>query len=779
MKLRLIAFRLVMIAVFGVFLAQLWQIQIARGEEYRRLADQNRFRLETLEAPRGVMYDRSGTLLVQNAPAYQVFIIPAYLPEERQEEILGRLSALLDVPLDKPTGLADEAVTRLAQTMQRRAGIENARSFLQYTGPTKGLREAVEEGRLLAPYNRLVVKKGVSREVASIIEEEHLDLPGVLVEVSSVRHYEAGELDSKILGYVGPVPQERVEEYQARGYAPTDQIGLTGLELYYEDELRGIKGLENVEVDAAGRKVRTVGSPTLASPGHNLVLTLDLDLQRAMEKALVAGMKKAHSQSGVAIAMNPKNGEILGMVSLPTFDSNLFSSGISAEDYTELSVNRYHPLVNQAISAQYPPGSTYKIIPAAAALQEGVVTTATIIYDPGVIYVPNKYFPDDPEQATPFYCWLREGHKEVSIVRAIAESCDIFFYELAGGYEDFEGLGLERLGEYSRLFGLGEPAGIDLPGEAAGLVPSVKWKRLNYGEVWVTGDTYNMGIGQGYILVTPLQLLNATAAIANGGTLYRPHLVSRVVDSENHILREIEPQVIRQLPIDPQNLAVVRDGLWGAVNWGTANELQVPGISAAGKTGTAEFCDNYPKCLDREGRVRTSHAWFTAFAPVEDPEIALAVFVYGGGEGSLVAVPIAGEILRHYFGLEPVEEKAPVEAPPGAPAAFPLPRGQVFRARLLGADSWTGKGAALFGRVLDIAGDGIPDALVALEAGNGQPAVELRTGTDGVFTYDALDPQVARQWTLRLVDYPGAQSLLLDIVAGQRYLVQFEAITPR
>lgn len=778
-RLRIIIFRAVVVLIFVVFAVQLWRLQIVHGEEYKILADENRFRLEQLEASRGVMYDRTGRLLVENIPSYRIVIIPAYLPEERQAEIFAHLSTLLGVPVDelRPQQLADDTITSLVQEVERRTGREVTRDSVKPPEPAKSLSKMVEEGRLLAPYLPVVVKTGVDREVASIIEEEHLDLPGVLVEIVSSRHYLAGELTSHLLGYVGHVPQELVEEYEELGYIPTDQVGLTGLELTYEDELRGAKGRENVEVDAAGRKVRVVGEPVLAGEGHSLVLTIDLDLQEAMYKALAAGVKKARSRSGVAIAMNPQTGEILGMASVPTYDNNMFSRGITVEEYAELSVNRFRPLINHAISAQYPPGSIYKIIPALAALQEEVVTPEQQFTCAGIMWVPNKFFPDDPKQATPFYCWQREGHGLVNFITALAQSCDIYFYHIAGGYGDFEGLDLDRLVQYSHLFGLGEKTGIDLPGENEGLVPTVKWKRLNYGDVWVTGDTYNMGIGQGYVLATPLQMLNATSAIANGGVIHRPYVVSQVIDSDKRVLRSTSPQVIRELPAGKENIDLVREGMAAVVEWGTAKDLNTLGVSVAGKTGTAEFCDDYPKCLDRDGRVRTSHAWFTAYAPVENPRIALIVFVYGGGEGSVVSVPIAGEILRHYFDLEePEEQSTATKDTKKKQDAAKLAGNRDFRARLLGADAWSGEGASIFGYVVGADGKGLPNLTVALEAKD-EPVGELHTAEDGAFTYDVPNPKEIPELTLRLVDYPQTKPLKLSIAGGHRYLVQFEQAT--
>jgi penicillin-binding protein 2 len=628
LKRRLWVFRGIVILVFLIFAFQMWRLQIVEGEHYQILADRNRFRLVPTEAARGVIYDRNGRILVQNIPSFTVTIIPAYLPEDEQEEmaVFSQLSALLGIP----------ASTATASTG----------TF----SPRRGIKEMIDEVRDTAPYRPLTIKTNVDRDTVFIIEEEHLDLPGVLIELDPIRQYPSGDLTSHIIGYVGPIPGEQAEAYANRGYDPNnDTVGLTGVELTFDEELRGSKGYKYIEVDVAGREVRAVGDPQPSLPGHNLILTIDLELQQFMEEALRRGMENVESENGVAIAMNPQTGEILSLVSLPSYDNNLFATGISQEDWARLEEDPRKPLVNHAITGQYPPGSAFKIIPAAAALEEGVVNRRTTLTCQGTLWLPNKYFPDDPELAQPFYCWIHkygQGHGALNIVQAIAQSCDIFFYQLGGGFKEFEGLGLERLSEYAGLFGLGQPTGIDLPGEASGLVPTQKWKRINYAENWSTGDTYNVSIGQGFILVTPLQLLNATAAIANGGTLYQPQIVYQATDAEGQVIRQFAPVVIRQVPVSEENLATVREGMRQAVEWGTARQAQLEGIEVAGKTGTAE----YPGPRDEKGNLPT-HAWFTAFAPVQEPEIALVIFVAGGGEGTTTAVPIAAEILRYYFGL--------------------------------------------------------------------------------------------------------------------------------
>jgi len=751
-KLRLVVFRVLVVLAFALLVFQTWRLQATQGAEFRLLADQNRFRTATIDAPRGVMYDRNGAQLVRNRPTFNVIIIPAFLPdtETARAQVFARLSDLLNVPITTARGPGDAMALREPGPFQaNRAGAPwERRAGDGLGGPgapaPRGIQDVVDSVSLIAPYQPLTVKKDVDATVVALLEEESLHLSGVLVETVPARDYLTGDLTAQILGYTGPIPETQVEDFETKGYGPNDRVGLTGLELGYEDLLHGTKGLETIEVDVSGRKVRTVGEPVAAQPGHSLKLTLDLDLQQTVTDALARGIRDTPQRAGVAIAMDPRSGQILAMVSLPTYDNNLFAGGISVRDYIALSRDKRHPLVNHAIAGLYPPGSTFKIVPATGALQDGVVTPDTIFIDEGVLWLPNKYFPDDPELAQPFYCWFRDGHGRVNLNLAIAESCDVYFYQIAGGYEPsgFEGLGLEGLVYYSESFGLGSPTGVDLPGEGAGLVPTPKWKRLNYAEQWVTGDTYNMGIGQGFVLSTPLQILNATAAVANGGLLYRPYLVQEVLDAEGNVVETRRPEVVRDLldRIDAEKLAQIQLGLESVIAWGTGRDLDVPGIPVAGKTGTAEFCDSYPSCLDRDGRVRTSHAWFTAYAPARDPEIAVVVFVYGGGEGSKVALPIAGEILRLYFGLEPPEETdgepsqtgpwGQGDEPPTPLVAEPPPPEATFISRLLGTDSWGGGGAAVTGYVLSETGLPIPGITINVLAGD-ELVAQVTSGPTG------------------------------------------------
>jgi penicillin-binding protein 2 len=490
--------------------------------------------------------------------------------------MLFQLADLLDMPLTSPPGHRTARDT-----------IEPA--VEPEPTPEPGILEILAEAEA-APYRPALLRSDVPRDIALILEEEHLDWPGVLVRAVPVREYLYGPLTSHILGYMGPVPEEQAEAYAEEGYDPNRHlVGLAGLEFTFESELRGLEGQKLVEVDVAGREVRIVGEAKTAVPGGNLRLSLDLDLQQAMEEIVQRHLKTLYKKQAVAIAANPQTGEILGLVSLPAYDNNLFTGGISSEALLDLQEDPDRPLVNHAISGMFPPGSTFKLVTASAGLEEQVITRQTSLYCGGILWLPNRFYPEDPSLAQPFYCWIYHDwhgrHGSLSIVSAIAQSCDIFFYQVGGGYRNrFQGLGEERLGYYAELFGFGSLLGIDLPGEAPGLVPDTKWKRVNYSESWVTGDTYNMAIGQGFVLATPLQILFATATVANGGTLYRPQLVREIIDSDGSVIRAFAPDVIRQLPVSSETIALVRQGMRAAVGspGGTAWALNVPGIAAAG-----------------------------------------------------------------------------------------------------------------------------------------------------------------------------------------------------
>jgi penicillin-binding protein 2 len=626
---RVIVLGVLILSVFAAFSQRLWHLQFVKGEYYTARADQQRLRPVSIPAARGIIYARDGTPLVRNVPTFKITIIPGNLPDDdvEAEAVLIRLAVLLNMPY----------ITNGAQGEGGEA--------------EPGLREMVDAVRF--SYHPLVVKRGVDRDTALLVAQERMALPGVSVEVDSRRDYPFGSLVSQMVGYLLPIPGESEEEYIAQGYDPdTDRIGVTGVEVTYEDALRGEKGEQLIEEDVMGRLIRVVERRANPVPGGNVYLTLDLDLQRFAEGALQDGLARVNSPRGAAIVMNPQTGEILAMVSLPTYDNNLFAQGISTRDWQRLAEDVHRPLLNHAIVDRLQPGSTFKPVVAAGALQEKVLDgQRTRLNCSGKIVVPNKYYPNDPGQATPFYCWNRSGHGWLDVVGGIANSCNVFFYKVGGGFEEdkFEGLGVDRLAHYARLFGFGEPTGVELPAESDGLVPTTNWKRLTYGESWATGDTYNMSIGEGYLEVTPLQLLNAINVVANGGTLYRPRIVHHVTDAQEVVTQPFEPQIIRTLPITPENWTLIQQGMEGAVAYGTATRAQVEGVRVAGKTGTAQYCDDIAQPAGLCEGTWPEHAWFAAFAPVESPEVSVIVFIYNGGEGSVNAVPVAQEILEYYF----------------------------------------------------------------------------------------------------------------------------------
>ncbi|HEX7593137.1 MAG TPA: penicillin-binding protein 2, partial [Anaerolineae bacterium] len=698
-------------------------------------------------------------ILVRNIPSFNVSIVPADLPDDQAERVFQKLSTLLNVPIDTVIeNTAPDVVGRLPSDIDRTV-IPPKRK--------PGVRELVAAGQR-DPYAPALIQTNVPRDVAFYIEENHLDFPGVQVGLEPVRQYVEGPLLSHILGFVGPIPSESAADYTSQGYVATDQVGLNGLEYTFESDLHGIKGRRYIEVDVAGREVANLGEePPL--PGHNLVLTIDADFQKTVQTILEKAMRGAKSKQGVAIALDPRNGEILAFVSLPTYDDNLFATGISVDDYTNLAQDPRHPLVDHAITGQYPPGSTFKLIPASAALQEHVVDVNTRIDTghPGIVWVPNKYFPDDQTKAQPFYDWFKPGFGPLAILGGLAESSDVFFYKLAGGEPpSFDtGLGQDRLSAYARLFGLGELTGIDLPGEAKGLVPDQTWKRKTIGDIWTVGDTYNMGIGQGYVLATPLQVADYTAIVANGGTLYKPQLVHAVVDAQGQIVRTITPQVIRKVAVDPQNLAIVREGMRESVTYGTSANANLAGVNVAAKTGTAEY---YGPRVD--GHLPT-HAWFTAFAPYENPQIVVTVFVAGGGEGSAVAAPAATDILRAYFQLPsnsalaaPAAPIAPpvVARPPatgGGPASAPAHK---YTGQPLGVDGWNSEQPGIFGTVVDATGRGV----------NGIRVVTDKCDGNGAFSFNAVYWKDSARWCVRTVA-PDSDALTVQVEPYKRYTILF------
>jgi len=595
-------FRLLVFVLFGILTLQLMRMQVFQGEAYEERAQNNHLRYSPTMPSRGLIFDRNGAPLVENVPQFSAGIIPADFPKDREAELLPQLEALLHVPAAEIAAKVD---------------------------PKRDSKD---------PFTPVIIKEGLTPEEAFSLRSLESRLPGVEIIVDPVRRYTLGSLVSLILGYVGQVTDAQYPELKSKGYEMNDRIGQMGVEAVYESVLRGQPGRKDVEVDAAGREIQTVHE-VLAKPGSGLVLSIDLDLQRKVTEFLQQGM--GSSKNGCAIVMDVRSGDILAMVSLPTYDDNVFTN-LTDEQYRALNDDPAKPMVNHCISDTYPPGSTFKQITGTGALQEGVANAGTTITSYGSISVKNEY---DPNIVYIFRDWAALG--TLNFYQGVAQSSDVYFYYLAGGYyqdgvELFRGMGANALARYSREYGLDAPTGIDLPGEAAGVIPDPDWKEQELGETWTIGDTYNFAIGQGFVATTPLQMVGVTTAIANGGDVMVPRVVNKVLDATGEEILRIDPKIARHLSVSDENLATFREGMRQAVSWGTANSASVPGVSVAGKTGTAEFGP------DLGGGTYESHAWFTGFAPAEDPEVAVVVFLEQGN-GAKNAAPLGGRILNYLF----------------------------------------------------------------------------------------------------------------------------------
>jgi penicillin-binding protein 2 len=601
-NLKLNLLRLAVVIAFALLTVQLVRLQLIRGAEFEERAELNQLRVEPIVPARGLIYDRNGNPVVENVPSFAAAVVPADLPRDRTLQIAARLDDLLGVP-------AGETAMR------------------------------VEAGRQSNnPFIPVIVQDGLDRETAFLLREQVADMPGVQVIVEAVRRYTAGPELADVLGYIGRIDEEEYAELGDRGYIASDLLGKTGVEAVYEQYLRGRIGAKEIEKDASGREIRVLNERP-ALPGSDVHLAIDIELQHATSEILRRG---AGENQAAAVVMDVNTGEVLAMVSLPVYDNNIFSGKID-EDMLERYLNDPRkPLVNHAISEQYPPGSIFKQITGAAALEEGVAFPSTTITSHGFITIPSEY---DPSVIYTFRDWQALG--TLDFYGGMAMSSDVYFYYLAGGYHaygnNFNGLGVERLAAYSRAFGLGRQTGIDLLGETTGNLPDPEWKEETYGEVWTIGDTYNMGIGQGFVAVTPIQMVRMTAAIANGGQLLTPRVVREVRDGDGKVIVPNEAKVESTLPVSQANLATVRESLRQAVTWGTASGSAVSNVAVSGKTGTAEFGQQRA-----DGRYDTTHGWYTGYAPTENPEIAVVVFLEHGG-GGLDAAPLASEIFDFYF----------------------------------------------------------------------------------------------------------------------------------
>lgn len=692
--LRFLPFYALIFIAASAMVARLVYLQLILGDDYDAQARENRESRINIPTARGIITDRNGVLLARNVPSYNITITPAYLPEAENayRPIYQEISRLTGVPVDTPPLDAEEV-----------CGVGDA--------PPCGIANLVlaNEG---FPYVPIRVAQDVPQEVAFIIRERLRTLPGVGVEVLPLREYPTGALTAHVVGYMGPITELVQDYYESLGFDTSrDKIGISGIEWWMQDVLAGKNGYKYIEEDAAGLELRTIGEVVNPIPGYNTQLTIDVRLQQAAEAALTRAMNNLNlranstvTQNGVVIAMNPRTGEILAMVSWPTYDNRRFARFLPFGYFNQLNTDPARPLFNQAISSQHSPGSVFKLIPAAGALQEGVVDARRELFDPGQIVIENRYFPNNPGEARTVVCWKREGHGDIDMVNAIAQSCSVYFYKIGGGYapDKIDGIDIEGIYDYANYFGYNRTTGIELPGEYWGLIPTRDYKRINIGENWSTGDTYIASIGQGYVLSTPIQVLDSVTPFLNNGWLIKPTLIKEVTDGEGNVVNvwqdadggsfytsdpppdtyQLSPFAVKYrdglpdtpeldpVPVSQANLDIVRRGMEEVYISGTAYiaELlpltmnldeegeQVQAISTGGKSGTAEYCDNIAqrKQICRFG-AWPRHAWFLGYAPADKPEVAVVAFVYNGGEGSLTAGPIVQQVLQAYFDLKSVD----------------------------------------------------------------------------------------------------------------------------
>ncbi|MCD4693946.1 penicillin-binding protein 2 [bacterium] len=604
-----------------IILGRVFYLQILKGDYYSAMARGNRIRIKSVEAQRGTIYDRNNEPLVMNVANFVLYIVPGDMPEDKKErnELIDKTSKIL----------GDEEVKIRIDDILKEININSLEAYqpffiidnLDYEKALLLLLENKEmPGIILSNKNR---RKYLNKFDIPFLEEVRLD-DGQIVERQVLKKFKS-ESFSHLLGYIGKISPEELEERE--GYFSIDYIGKAGLEYSYEDILKGNKGKKQIEVDALGKEKRII-SEEAAMDGDSLVLSLDSKLQTKVEQILKEELNKRGLTNASAIVMNPNNGQILSLVSLPSFDNNIFSRGLSKEEYNLIFSSENKSLFNRTIKGEYPSGSTIKPVISVAALEEGVISENTKINSVGGISIGSWFFPD----------WLAGGHGSTDVRKAIAQSVNSFFYYIGGGYQDFQGLGLDRMLEYDKKLGLGQKTGIDLPSEGDGFLPSREWKEENFGEPWYIGDTYHLAIGQGFLLVTPLQVANFTAFFANGGTLYKPRLVEKIISNSGDSTRGLPPEVISSDFLDDYNVEVVRQGMRQTVQYGSGRSLNSLDVEVAGKTGTAQWSSE-----------KDPHAWFTSFAPYDNPEIVVTVLVEEGEEGTYISVPITKEIIKYYF----------------------------------------------------------------------------------------------------------------------------------
>ena len=586
------------LAMIAFFFAKVFQFQVIEGKKFSELSEKNVQRLYLVQPTRGVIYDSSMKQLVFNKPSYDLVVNIKELPwpEQEKRKIITEVS---DIISQDP----------------------------------RQIQKKIKESE----FSTVLIKENLDRDTLILLETKIKNFPGFSIKENTIRDYIDGPDFSQLIGFCGKIG---AEELRKKGnYSVTDYIGKQGLEKSYEEVLRGKPGKKIVEKDALGNKI---SEKVFSEPksGESLVLWMDADLQKKLTEALSKSMKNVGSKKGAAVAIDPNTGGILAMVSLPSFDNNLFSQGISDKEFQKLNQNPYHPLFNRIVSGGYPVGSTIKPLMASAALQEKIIDPDKDILCEGKIVIPNPYFPDKPSV---FLDWKTHGWTDLR--KAIAESCNVYFYMLGGGYKDFKGLGVERIKKYLELFGWGKKTGIDLPGEIDGRIPDPQWKE-NYfkdpqAKIWTIGDTYHLSIGQGDIVVSPLQVAVAFSAVANGGTLYKPQVVKEIIEGSAaapKIIKKFKPQIIRRGFIDPENLKIVREGMREGVIYGSSRVLSDLPQKVASKTGTAE--------TPREGFY---HNWVTVIAPYDNPQMVLTVVIEDVEGVKFAALPVAKEVLNWYF----------------------------------------------------------------------------------------------------------------------------------
>lgn len=618
---RLLLLRIVAVLGFAVLGLQLVRMQVFEAARYRELAARRQVRELPIEPSRGAILDRSGIVLARNVPQYAVELIPAELPDdfERRRRILEALG--------RQTGNHPDSLDAAAD---------------------QGMRSR-------DPFAPIRLQSGLDTPAAITARAMLADMPGVHVVASPTRVYEGGELVPHILGSVGPIQPDQVETFSAQGYTLGAVVGQGGVEATFEAALRGTVGTQVIAADPVGGELARLGS-SAARPGDDVILAVDLDLQRAATEALREGIARGLPPGGLdadgrpalaagaAVVMDVRNGEVRALVSLPSYDANVFARHGDPAAIPALLSDPARPLLDRAYMEVHSPGSIFKPIVGVAALQEGIATPQTRITSTGALTITSEY---DPSVQYVFRDWAAHGTLDFN--GGMARSSDVYFYYLAGGYREFAGLGAERVARYARAFGLGAPTGIDLPGEAAGLVPDPAWKQRVVGDGWLLGDTYTFGIGQGYLTATPLQMAVATSAIANGGEVLKPRIVSatRGADGAHPTSRVVQ----RRIPAEPRHLAQVREAmLAAAAKGGTAADGRPAGLTIGAKTGTAEFGTKLP-----DGSY-DSHGWFIAFAPYERPEIAVVVYLEHG-VGATHAGPVARRVLEAYFSLRTPETR--------------------------------------------------------------------------------------------------------------------------